>query len=130
MHKTIQAYTDTLHAIQRESNLTMIMLQDIPALDGEDSSKLEDWFMDIETTNDIITENHTCLAEAKSHGLTCTLMHKAIQTGKCWDKIKGIFRLKICNGNIHSYTSRFMEIQQKGNEMLAAYIHHFKTAAK
>ena len=41
VHKTMQAYTDTLHATQRESNLTKVMLQDIPTFDGQDSSKLE-----------------------------------------------------------------------------------------
>ena len=41
-----------------------------------------------------------------------------------------ILRLKLCNANIHTCTSHFMEIQQKDNETLAMYIHHFKTAAK
>ena len=127
MHKTIQAYTDTLHAMQRESNLTMTMLQDIPTFDGQDSSKLDDWLMDIEIATDILTESHTSLAEAKSHGLTLIFICKATQ---CWDNIKGILRLKLCNANIHTYTLCFMEIQQKGNENLAAYIHCFKTPAK
>ena len=82
--------------------------------------------MDIETTTDILTESHKCLAEAKS----CTLIHEATQTGKCWDEIKGILRLKLCNANIHTYTSRFIEVQQKESETLDAYIHYFKTAAK
>ena len=86
--------------------------------------------MDIVTVADILTGSCIYLAEAKSHGINCTLIHEASQTGKCWDKIKGILRLKLCNENIHTYTSRFMEIQQKDNETLAAYIHHFKTAAK
>ena len=102
------------------------MLQDIPAFDGQDSSNLENWFMDIETIADILTESCTHLAEAKSHGLTHTLICEARQIGKCWDKIKGILRLNCCNANIHTYTPRFMEIQQKDNETLAAYIHHFK----
>ena len=110
MHKTMQAYTDTLHATQTEANLTMTLLQDISTFDGQDSSKLEDWFMDIETATDILTENCTCLAEAKSHSLTHTLICKALQAGKCWDKIKGILRLKLWNANIHTYTSCFMEI--------------------
>ena len=38
--------------------------------------------------------------------------------------------VKLCNANIYAYTSCFMEIQQKDSETLAAYIHHFKTAAK
>ena len=49
---------DTLHAYQRESNLTTTMLQDIPTFDGQDSSKLDDWFMDIETAADIWRESH------------------------------------------------------------------------
>ena len=126
----MQAYTDTLHATQRESNLTTAMLQDIPTFDGQDSSKLEDWFMHIETTADILAESHTHLAEAKSHGLTHILICEVTQMGKCWDEIKSIWRLKLCNANIHTYTSRCMEIQQKDNETLAAYMHHLKIAAK
>ena len=82
-------HTDTLHATQRESNLTTTMLQDIPTFDRQDSSKLEDWFMYIETAADILTESHTCLAEAKPCSITCTLICKATQTGKYWDDIKG-----------------------------------------
>ena len=126
----MQAYTDTLHATQRESNLTTTMLQNIPTFHGQDSSKLEDWFMDIETATDILKDSCMCLAEAKSCGLTWTLLCKATQTGKCWDEIKGILRLKLCNANIHTYTSHFREISQKDNETLAAYIHCFKKAAK
>ena len=59
VHRTMQLHMDTLHATQRESNLTTTMLQDIPTFDRQDSSKLEDWFMDIETTSDILTESHT-----------------------------------------------------------------------
>ena len=113
VHKTMQGYTDTLHATQRESNLITTILQDIPTFDGQNSSKLEDWLINIETTADILRECHTCLAEAKSHGFTHILICEATKTGKCWDEIKGILRLKLCNARIHTYTSRFMEIQQK-----------------
>ena len=130
VHKTMQAYMDTLHAIQRESNLTMTKLQDIPTFDEQDSSNLGDWFMDIETTMDILTKSCTSLTQTKSHGLTCTLICWALQAGKCWDEIKGILRLKFCKANIHAYTSCSMEIQQKDNETLPAYVHCFKTAAK
>ena len=118
MYKTMQAYTDTLSVAQGESNLTMTMLQDIPTFNGQDSSKLEDWFMDIETTADILTDSHPHLAEAKSCALTHMLIFEATQTRKCWDEIKGILRLKLCNANIYTYTSHFMEIQQKDNELL------------
>ena len=49
VHKIMQAYMDTLCTTQREANLTTTRLYDIPMLNGQDSSKLEDWFMDIET---------------------------------------------------------------------------------
>ena len=64
-----------------------------------------------------------CLAEAKSCSLTLMLIHEATQTGKCWDEIKGILRLKVCNANIHTYTLCLMEIQQEDNETLTTYIH-------
>ena len=89
MHKTMQTYRDTLHATLREANLTMTLLQDIPIFDGRESSKLEHCFMDIETAADILKESHTHLARAKSYGLTFTLICEALQTGKCWDEIKG-----------------------------------------
>ena len=86
--------------------------------------------MDIESTTDILTESHRCQAEAKSCGLTCTLICKATQTEKCWDEMKSSLRLKLCNANIHTCTSRFKEIQQKDNETVGAYVHHLKTVAK
>ena len=56
VHKTMEAYMDTLCTTQRESNLSTTMIQDIPTFDGQDSSHLEDWFIDIETIADILTE--------------------------------------------------------------------------
>ena len=86
-----------MHATERESNLTTTMLQDIPTFDGQDSSKLENWFMDIETAADLLTESHARLTKAKLCSLTHALICEATQTGKCWDEIKGILRLKLCN---------------------------------
>ena len=63
--------------------------------------------MDIETPTDILTESYTHLAEAKSCSLNHTLIWKAIQTEKWWDEIRDILRLKLCNANIHTYTSHF-----------------------
>ena len=75
-------------------------------------------------------ESHAHLAEAKSWGLTHNLVHVELQPGKSWDNIWDILHLKLCNTNIHTYTCHFMEIHQEENEMLATYIHHFKTEAK
>ena len=38
-----------------QANITMTLLQDIPKFNRQDSSKLEDLFMDIETATDILT---------------------------------------------------------------------------
>ena len=49
-------------------------LQDIPIFNGHDNMHLEDWLMDIETVADLTAESRTKLAQAKSKGLTCTLI--------------------------------------------------------
>ena len=48
---------------------------------------------------------------------------------KGWDEIKDLLHLKLCNSDIHTSVSCFMEIQQN-KESLAAYIHWFKWEAK
>ena len=54
----------------------------------------------------------------------------ALTSGKCWEDIKDLLHLKICNFDIHTSVGHFMEIQQKEKESLAAYIHCFKREAK
>ena len=73
--------------------------------------------MELETAADILTENHTHLAEARSLSLTHNLIHEALQAWKFWDELKGILQLKLCNTNIHTHTSHFMEIQQEDIEI-------------
>ena len=73
MHTTIQA------------NSTMTLLQDIQISDRQDSSKLEDWFMHIDTTTDILTRSHTHIAEAKMCSLTHTPISGVLQAGKSQD---------------------------------------------
>ena len=86
--------------------------------------------MDIETAADLRNESQVKLAKAKSRGLTHTLVTEAINSEKSWEEIKDLLWLKLCNTNIHTYTSHFMDIQQWEKESLAAYIHRFKTEAK
>ena len=94
------------------------------------STKLEEWLTDLETAADLTNESWAKLAKAKSRGLTHTLVMEAINSEKTWDEIKDLLRLKLCNANIHTYTSCFMEIQQQEKESLAAYVHQFRTKAK
>ena len=105
------------------------MLQDIPILNGNDSSHIEDWLTDIETASDLMGKIRTKLAQAKLKGLIRTLISEALTLNKTWEDIKDSLHLKICNSDIHMSISCFMEIQQKGKESLAAYIHHFKREA-
>ena len=86
--------------------------------------------MDIETVTDLTLESRTKLSQAKAKGLPCTLITEAITSGKSWDNIKDLLRLKICNSDIHTSISCFMEIQQREKESLARYIHHSKKEAK
>ena len=43
----LDKYTKTLCTAQKKSSLENSLLQDIPKLNGQDSSQLEDWLMDI-----------------------------------------------------------------------------------
>ena len=86
--------------------------------------------MDIETAANLTDESRTKLAQAKSKGLTHTLMTEALTSGKCWEEMKDLLHLKFCNLDIHTSVSHFIDIQQKDKESLAAYIHRFKREAK
>ena len=131
LHTAMQKNTDTLCTPQWQTNLTTSLLQDIPTFDGWDTTKLEGWLSDTEMAADILKESQAWLADAKSCYLTCTLICKALQAGKCWGiNFRYIIHLKLCNADIHTYTLHFMEIQQRENEMLAAYAHWFKTETK
>ena len=106
-------------------NYMNTLLQDITIFTGNDATQLEDWLLDIETAVDLSAECRTKLAQAKSRDLTCTLMTEALTSGKSWEHIKDALHLKVCNSDIHTSVSHFMEIQQKEKESLAAYIHHY-----
>ena len=86
--------------------------------------------MDIETAVNLTDESRTKLAQAKSKGLTHTLITEALRSGKWWEEIKDLLCLNICNLDIHTSVSCFMDIQQKDKESLAAYIHRFKREAR
>ena len=80
-------------------------MQDIPAFNEHDSTKLEEWLIDIEMAADLTSESRARLAKAKSQGLMYTLVTEAISSNKSWDEIKDLLRLKLCNADIHTYIS-------------------------
>ena len=127
--EVLNKYTNTLCNTQKKMSLENSLLQDIPILNGNDPSKLEDWLTDIETASELTGESRTKLAQAKSRGLVRTLISEALTLNKTWEDIRDSLHLKICNSDIHTSISCFMEIQQREKESLAAYIHHFKRAA-
>ena len=63
--------------------------------------------MDTETAADLTDESRTKLAQAKSKGLTHTLITEALASGTCWDGIKDLLCLKLCNSDIHTSVSWF-----------------------
>ena len=129
IENVLDRYTKTLCTAQKKTSLESSLLQDIPILNGQDSSQLEDWLMDIETASELTGESRTKLAQAKSRGLVRTLISKALTAQKNWEEIKDSLHLKISNTDIHTSISCFMDIQQTDKESLATYVHRFKREA-
>ena len=129
IENVLDRYTETLCTVQKKTSLESSLLQDIPILNGQDSSQLEDWLTNIETASELTNKSITKLAQAKSRGLVRTLITKALIAQKSWDKIKDSLHLKISNADIHTSISQFMDIQQTDKESLATYVHRFKWEA-
>ena len=81
-------YTETLFSMQKQSNLTNSLMPDIPVFNEPDSTKLEDWLIDIETAADLTSGSRARLAKVKSWGLMHRLVTEAISSNKLWDEIK------------------------------------------
>ena len=74
----LDKYIKTLCTTQKKTSLESPLLLDIPPLNGQDSSQLEDWLMDIETASELTGESRTKIAQAKSKGLVSTLIAEAL----------------------------------------------------
>ena len=101
----LDRYMETLGTAQKKTSLESSLLQDIPILNGQDSSQLEDWLTDIETASELTSEGRTKLAQAKSRGLVRTLITEALIAQKSWEEIKDALHLKISNADIHTLIS-------------------------
>ena len=77
---------NTLCNTQKKTSLESLLLQDITILNGNDSSQLEDWLTDIETTSDLMGKSRTKLTQAKSKGLIRTLISEALTSNKTWEQ--------------------------------------------
>ena len=105
IENVLDRYTETLCTAQKKTSLESSLLQDLPILNGQDSSHLEDWLTDIETASELTSESRTKLAQAKSRGLVRTLITKALIAQKSWEEIKDSLHLKISNVDIHTSIS-------------------------
>ena len=123
LDEVLQQYTDSLCTAQKKTSFVNTFLQDIMIFNGNDSSQLEDWFIDIENALNLTGKCTTKLAQAKSKGLIHTLISEVLGSNKTWHEITDSLHLKICNLGIHTTVICFLEIQQKEKESLAAYIH-------
>ena len=88
IEEVLDKYTETLCTAQKKTSLETSLLQDIPTLNGQDSSQLEDWLTDIETASELTGESRTKIAQAKSKGLVRTLISEALTAQKTWKEIK------------------------------------------
>ena len=126
IEKVLNKYTDTLCNTQRKTSLESSLLQDIPTLNGQDSSQLDNWLTDIETASELTGKSRTKLAQAKSRGLVRMLISEALTSQMTLEETKDSLHLKISNADIHTSISCFMDIQQTDKDSLAAYVHQFK----
>ena len=118
----------TQNGSNRRHQLSISVLNDINTFDGKQGHKLDDWFADIENAAAIVEEDKVVIAKGKARGLASDLIKE--HENQSWPNIKEQLCNHLNNASIHTYTSRFMEIQQKDSETLTAYIHRFKKEAK
>ena len=118
----------TLNSSNRRHQLSISVLNDIDTFDGKQGHKLDNWLADIENATAIVEEDKVMVAKGKARGLARDLIKEC--ESQPWPHIIEQLRNHLNNASIHTYTSRFMEIQQKDSETLTAYIHRFKKEAK
>ena len=114
----------TLNNSNRRHQLSISVLNDIDIFDGKQGHKLDNWLANIENAAAIVEEDKVMVAKGNARGLACDLIKE--HENQPWPHIKEQLRNCLNNASIHTYTSRFMEIQQKDSETLTAYIHRFK----
>ena len=60
----LQEYTETLSSAQKKTTFANTLLQDIIIFNGSNSSQVEDWLIDVETTTYLTSKSRTKLAQA------------------------------------------------------------------
>ena len=88
IEEVLDKYTDTLCNAQKKTSLESSFLQEIPTLNGQDSSQLEVWLTDIEMASELTGERRTKSAQTKSRGLVRTLISEALTSQKLGRKLR------------------------------------------
>ena len=86
IENVLHKYTKTFCTAQKKTSLESSLLQDIPTLNGQDSSQLEDWLTDIETASELTGESRTKIAQAKTKRTSENLN---IRSFNCTKKLEG-----------------------------------------
>ena len=126
IHNNNSSMNVTHNNSNRRHQLSISVLND--TFNGKQGHKLDDWLADVENAAAIVEEDEVVVAKGKVRGLAQDLIRE--HENQPWHHIKEQLRNRLNNASIHTYTSRFMEIQQKDSETLTAYIHRFKKEAK
>ena len=82
LYDILQQYIETLCPVQKITTFANTLLQDVTIFNGSNSSQLEDWLIDVETATDLTSESRTKLAQAKSKGLTHSLITEVLNLDK------------------------------------------------
>ena len=118
----------THNGSNQRHQLSISVLNDIDTFDGKQGHKLDNWLADVENAAAIVEEDKVVVAKGKARGLARDLIRE--HESQPLHHIREELRNCLNNASIHTYTSRFMEIQQEDSETLTAYIHRFKKEAK
>ena len=112
IHNSNNSSMNTTHNnSNRRHQLSISVLNDIDTFDGKQGHKLDDWLADIENAAAIVEEDEVVVAKGKARGLARDLIKE--HQSQPWHHIKEQLCNCLNNASIHTYTSRFMEIQQK-----------------
>ena len=67
LNHILKQYMDTLCSAQKQTNFANTLIQDVPIFNGNDSTQLEDWLVDIETAANLSAESRTktCPSQVK-----------------------------------------------------------------
>ena len=110
IHNINSLMNTTHNNSNRRHQLSILVLNNIDTFDGKQGHKLDDWLVDIENAAAIVEEDKVVVPKGKVRGLARDLIKE--HESQPWHHIKEQLCNCLNNASIHTYTSRFMEIQQ------------------